>query len=201
MISSSTVSIDAPADLVWNVFTDVEHWPEWTASVTRLTGLDGPGLAVGRRFEIDQPRLPKLQWVVTDVVPHSSWTWVQRSRRGHDRPPRCHRDPRGHHGGTPGTRPARDRRRRRRGVDAPPDEALSGDGGPRTQGALRGTPEASWPGHLTAGGATGYSTRWSSSVRHAASAVAHCANWPKQSARVTECCCTTSAPATNCCSR
>ena len=82
MITSSTVSIDAPADLVWNVFTDVEHWPQWTASVTRLTGLDGPDLAVGRRFEIDQPRLPKLRWEVTEVVPHSSWTWVQRSPGG-----------------------------------------------------------------------------------------------------------------------
>ena len=77
MITSSTVSIDAPADLVWNVFTDVEQWPQWTASVTRLAGLDGPDLAVGRRFEIDQPRLPTLRWEVTDVVPQSSWTWVQ----------------------------------------------------------------------------------------------------------------------------
>ena len=51
MITSSTVSIDAPADLVWNVFTDVEQWPQWTASVTRLTGLDGPDLAVGRRCQ------------------------------------------------------------------------------------------------------------------------------------------------------
>ena len=82
MITSATVSIDAPADLVWNVFTDVEHWPQWTASVTRLAGLDGPDLAVGHRFEIDQPRLPKLRWEVTDVIPHSSWTWVQRSPGG-----------------------------------------------------------------------------------------------------------------------
>ena len=47
MTPPSTVAIDAPADLVWNVFTDVEHWPDWTPSVTRLIGLDGPELAVG----------------------------------------------------------------------------------------------------------------------------------------------------------
>ena len=82
MITSGTVAIDAPADLVWTVFTDVEHRPEWTASVTRLVGLDGPDLAVGHRFEIDQPRLPRLRWEVTEVVPHSSWTWVQRSPGG-----------------------------------------------------------------------------------------------------------------------
>ena len=51
MISSSSVAIDAPSDLVWDVFTDVEHWPDWTASVTRLRGLDDVQLAVGRRFE------------------------------------------------------------------------------------------------------------------------------------------------------
>lgn len=79
MITSCTVAIDAPADLVWSVFTDVERWPEWTASVTRLAGVDGPDLALGRRFEIDQPRMPTLTWQVTELVPHSSWTWVQRS--------------------------------------------------------------------------------------------------------------------------
>ncbi len=79
MISSSSVAIEAPADLVWEVFTDVEHWPDWTASVTELRGLDGPQLAVGTRFEIRQPRMPRLVWTVTDLEPGSSWTWVQRS--------------------------------------------------------------------------------------------------------------------------
>ncbi|MBB3600717.1 uncharacterized protein YndB with AHSA1/START domain [Mycolicibacterium sp. BK556] len=82
MLSSSSVAIDAPVDVVWGVFTDVEKWPEWTASVTRLTGLDGPQIAVGRRFEIKQPRMPKLVWTVTDVDPGASWTWVQRSPGG-----------------------------------------------------------------------------------------------------------------------
>ena len=82
MISSSSVEIDAPADLVWDVFTDVEHWPSWTASVTRLRGLDGAHLAVGRRFEIKQPRMPRLVWTLTDIEPGTSWTWVQRSPGG-----------------------------------------------------------------------------------------------------------------------
>lgn len=82
MLSSSSVDIDAPADLVWDVFTDVGHWPDWTASVTSLTGLDGPQIAVGRRFAIKQPRMPKLVWTVTEVVPGASWTWVQHSPGG-----------------------------------------------------------------------------------------------------------------------
>ncbi|BBY35875.1 hypothetical protein MMAN_00090 [Mycobacterium mantenii] len=77
MISEDSVEIDAPPRLVWEVFTDVEHWPDWTASVTSLTGLDGPGLAVGRRFAIKQPGMSKLVWRVTDIEPGASWTWVQ----------------------------------------------------------------------------------------------------------------------------
>lgn len=79
MITEGSAEIDAPASLVWDVFTDVERWPEWTASVTRLVALDGPGLAVGKRFEIRQPKLPTLVWEVTDVTPGVSWTWAQRS--------------------------------------------------------------------------------------------------------------------------
>jgi uncharacterized protein YndB with AHSA1/START domain len=82
MIIDCGVDIDAPPTVVWDVFSDVERWPEWTASVTRLVALDGPGLAVGKRFEIKQPRMPKLVWEVTDVTPGVSWTWVQRSPGG-----------------------------------------------------------------------------------------------------------------------
>ena len=82
MITENGVTIDAPATVVWDVFSDVERWPEWTASVTRLVALDGPGIAVGRRFEIKQPRMPKLVWEVTEVTPGAGWTWVQRSPGG-----------------------------------------------------------------------------------------------------------------------
>ncbi|QUR66762.1 SRPBCC family protein [Mycobacterium spongiae] len=82
MIVESHVTIDAPPTLVWEVFTDVERWPEWTASVTRLVALDGAGIAVGRRFRIKQPKMPPLIWEVTDLVPEGSWTWAQRSPGG-----------------------------------------------------------------------------------------------------------------------
>jgi uncharacterized protein YndB with AHSA1/START domain len=82
MITESNVTIDAPASLVWDVFTDVERWAEWTASVTRLAALDGPGIAVGKRFQIKQPKLPTLVWEVSEVAPGVSWTWAQRSPGG-----------------------------------------------------------------------------------------------------------------------
>jgi uncharacterized membrane protein len=82
MLTECEVDIDAPARVVWDVFSDVERWPEWTASVTDLVTLDGPGIAAGKRFEIKQPRMPKLVWEVADVEPGRSWTWVQRSPGG-----------------------------------------------------------------------------------------------------------------------
>jgi uncharacterized protein YndB with AHSA1/START domain len=82
MITDSSVEISAPAATVWEVFVDVERWPQWTASVERLVALDSPGLEVGRRFEIKQPKMPKLVWEVTEVVPGVSWTWRQRSPGG-----------------------------------------------------------------------------------------------------------------------
>lgn len=82
MKTCSTVGIDAPSTVVWDVFSDVERWPDWTASVLRLVGIDGPELKVGSRFRIDQPRMPRLVWEVTELAPGRSWTWVQRSPGG-----------------------------------------------------------------------------------------------------------------------
>lgn len=82
MITDASIEIDAPADVVWTVFADVEHWPDWTASVQRLVGLDGPDLRVDARFRIKQPRMPDLVWEVTEVDPGAAWTWVQRSPGG-----------------------------------------------------------------------------------------------------------------------
>jgi ligand-binding SRPBCC domain-containing protein len=83
MITDSSVEIDAPPDVVWAVFSDVEQWPGWTDSVDRLVALDGPELAIGRRFEIRQPKLPKLIWTVSALERGVSWTWEQRTPGGH----------------------------------------------------------------------------------------------------------------------
>jgi uncharacterized membrane protein len=77
MMTDDAIEIDAPAQLVWELFSDVERWPEWTTSVTSLVGEDGANLAVGRRFSIKQPGMPKLIWTVTELDPGRSWAWVQ----------------------------------------------------------------------------------------------------------------------------
>src|SRR3954469_10888829 len=78
----ASIEIDAAPAVVWDVFTHVEGWPTFTASVTSLRALDGSAIEVGKRFEIKQPRMPKLVWEVTEVDPGVSWTWRQRSPGG-----------------------------------------------------------------------------------------------------------------------
>ncbi len=82
MITQGSIEIGAPASIVWDVYVDVARWSDWTASIEQIVPLDGPAIEVGNRFEIKQPRLPKLVWEVTEVDPGVSWTWRQRSPGG-----------------------------------------------------------------------------------------------------------------------
>jgi hypothetical protein len=79
MIVQDDTTIAAPADAVWAVFTDVEAWPTWTASVTSVELVDGVPFGPTARARIKQPRFPSLVWAVTELDPGTSWTWVTRS--------------------------------------------------------------------------------------------------------------------------
>jgi uncharacterized membrane protein len=75
----TSVEISAPPDRVWAVMSDIERWPEWTPTVTRLEPLDPGPLAVGHRARIRQPRLLPAVWQVTALEPGRGFTWVTRS--------------------------------------------------------------------------------------------------------------------------
>jgi len=79
MNTNSSIEVDAPMSDVWAIFADVQRWSEWTASIDRVTPVGDSSIEVGHRFEIKQPRFPKLVWEVTEVDPGTSWTWRQRS--------------------------------------------------------------------------------------------------------------------------
>ncbi len=73
-----SIEVAASADRVFATYVDVEHWPDWTASVTRVEVLDPAPLAVGTRAKVRQPKLPVATWTVSELVPGRSFTWVAR---------------------------------------------------------------------------------------------------------------------------
>ncbi|HEX2316452.1 MAG TPA: SRPBCC family protein [Thermomonospora sp.] len=74
-----TVTIDAPLERIWEILVDVERWPEWSASMSRVERLDPGPFGPGSRARIKQPRLPSAIWQVTEFSQGSSFTWVART--------------------------------------------------------------------------------------------------------------------------
>ena len=74
-----SVDIQAPPERVWLTMRDVERWPEWTPSVTRVQRLDHGPFARGSRARVRQPKLLPAVWQVTDLNEGRNFTWVTRS--------------------------------------------------------------------------------------------------------------------------
>jgi hypothetical protein len=74
--ASVTIDIEAPPERVWAVMANVEAWPQWTASVTKVERLDTGRFDIGSRVRIHQPRLPVAVWTVDDLESGKSFTWV-----------------------------------------------------------------------------------------------------------------------------
>ena len=76
MEQSTTVDIAAPPERVWEVLVDVERWSEWTETVTWVRRLEDGPLRSGSRAKINQPKIPETEYVVTELEPGQSFTWV-----------------------------------------------------------------------------------------------------------------------------
>jgi uncharacterized membrane protein len=78
---SKTTDVDASAELVFAVLNDVERWPEWTTTVTRVERIDGSTLplAIGSRLRIVQPKVPPAEWTVTALEAGRGFRMVSRS--------------------------------------------------------------------------------------------------------------------------
>ncbi len=75
----TSVEIDATPDVVWAILMDVERWPTWTESMTRVDRFDHSPLAVGSRVKIKQPKLPAVVWKVTELEPGRAFVWKSRA--------------------------------------------------------------------------------------------------------------------------
>jgi uncharacterized protein YndB with AHSA1/START domain len=73
---TKTILIKSPPTKVWRVIEDVTRWHEWTASITKVTLVDSNVLKVGGVVMIKQPKFPVAKWVVTEIKPNVSFTWV-----------------------------------------------------------------------------------------------------------------------------
>jgi hypothetical protein len=76
MEQSTTVDIAAAPERVWEVLADVERWSDWTETVTWVRRLDDGPLRSGSRAKINQPKIPETEYVVTEIEPGQSFTWV-----------------------------------------------------------------------------------------------------------------------------
>ena len=61
------VEIKVSPARVWPVLLEVERWPEWTTSVTRVQRMDIGPLTLGSRTRIWQPGLMPAVWQVTSL--------------------------------------------------------------------------------------------------------------------------------------
>ena len=77
-LNETTVTIDAPREVVWQVVKDVEAWPKLTESMTSVERLDGGPLRVGMRVRVHQPKLPPATWKVTELVENERFIWTAR---------------------------------------------------------------------------------------------------------------------------
>ena len=76
VVVSRSIDIDAPVSTVWAVLSDVERWPEWTASIESIRRTRTGPLEVGERVVVAQPRLPTVTYTLTVVDEGREFTWA-----------------------------------------------------------------------------------------------------------------------------
>lgn len=78
-IYEASTRICTSSQQVWTVLADVERWPQWMPTVSRVQRVGSEGMQRGCRFRLAQPGLPQAVWAVTAVWENRFFTWQSRS--------------------------------------------------------------------------------------------------------------------------
>jgi hypothetical protein len=78
MRKENTAEIDAPAEVVWRLTMDVEDWPSYVPTMSKIERLDSGPLRVGSRARIRQPGQSPAVWTVTRLDPGREFAWQTR---------------------------------------------------------------------------------------------------------------------------
>ena len=78
---TDTLVIDASAERIWELNTDVERWPTSTPTMQSVARLDDGPFRVGSQARIKQPGQRTATWTVTRMIPGQEFSW-QSKRRG-----------------------------------------------------------------------------------------------------------------------
>jgi len=70
------IHINASVERVWQILSDLERWPLWTPTVLSVQRLDDRAQIIGRRYRLQQPRLGKATWIITDWIRQIGFVWV-----------------------------------------------------------------------------------------------------------------------------
>ncbi|MCA9315228.1 MAG: SRPBCC domain-containing protein [Planctomycetes bacterium] len=69
------IAIEAPADVVWSILTDVEHWSEWNPFLTQGSGVLAPGAKLRVTFQPPGGKPMTLRPIVLAVDPPRELRW------------------------------------------------------------------------------------------------------------------------------
>jgi hypothetical protein len=75
-----SIEIKASVEKVWELIVDVERWPGFLPTMSRIEMMDEPPLGLGSRALIKQPLLPSNVWTVISLEPPHLFRW--RTGRG-----------------------------------------------------------------------------------------------------------------------
>ena len=75
MRHETSISVNATPGRAWDVMKDVERWPEWTPSMSKVELLQPGEVRVGSKVKITQPKFPSAVWTVTKVEPDRYLEW------------------------------------------------------------------------------------------------------------------------------